>query len=102
MQISTEDTAQLGIADGDWVEVESHRSKVTEPARVGDVIHGTVLIPFHYGYWDNPERTCTANELTITEGDPVRQKRVQSFTLISLLPQGFSVDTTMMTNRSET
>jgi anaerobic selenocysteine-containing dehydrogenase len=74
VQISTEDADKLGIADGDWIEVESRRGKVIEPARVGDIIQGTVFIPFHYGYWDNPERTRAANELTITEWDPVSKQ----------------------------
>ena len=74
VQISNEDAVKYGIAEGDWVEVESRRGKVTEPARIGDIIPGTVFIPFHYGYWDNPDRTRAANELTITEWDPVSKQ----------------------------
>jgi ferredoxin-nitrate reductase len=39
-----------------------------------------VLAPFHYGYWDQPDgdrpdgRARAANELTITEWDPVSKQ----------------------------
>lgn len=74
VQLSEEDAAKYGIADGDMVEVESRRGKVTEPARVGDIIQGTVFIPFHYGYWDNPSRTRAANELTVSQWDAVSKQ----------------------------
>ncbi|HSU49543.1 MAG TPA: hypothetical protein VLJ41_03095, partial [Segetibacter sp.] len=31
-------------------------------------------IPFHYGYWDNDDRSRAANELTISEWDPVSKQ----------------------------
>ena len=33
-----------------------------------------MFIPFHYGYWDNDERPRAANELTLTEWDPVSKQ----------------------------
>jgi ferredoxin-nitrate reductase len=74
VQLSTEDAAHYGIADGDMVEVTSRRGRVLEPARVGDIEPGLVFIPFHYGYWDKPDRPRAANELTLTEWDPVSKQ----------------------------
>jgi ferredoxin-nitrate reductase len=74
VQISEQDAARYGIAEGDMIEVQSRRGKVMEPARVGGIIPGHLFIPFHYGYWDNPDRMRAANELTITEWDPVSKQ----------------------------
>ena len=56
------------------IEVESRRGKVTEPAKVGGIEPGLVFIPFHYGSWDNDERLRAANELTLSEWDPVSKQ----------------------------
>ena len=56
------------------IEVESRRGKVTEPAKIGDILPGHLFIPFHYGYWDNPGRSRAANELTIAEWDPISKQ----------------------------
>ncbi|QIX60057.1 molybdopterin-dependent oxidoreductase [Hymenobacter sp. BT18] len=75
VQLSAEDAARHGIADGDLVTVESRRGKVTEPARIGDIEPGLVFIPFHYGYWDHDEHDKrAANELTLTEWDPISKQ----------------------------
>ncbi len=74
VQISEHDAAKYGISDGDMLEVESRRGKVIEPARIGGIDPGTVFIPFHYGYWDNDDRPRAANELTISEWDPVSKQ----------------------------
>jgi anaerobic selenocysteine-containing dehydrogenase len=74
VQISDQDAQRYGIADGDMVEVESRRGKVQAPARVGDIEPGHVFVPFHYGYWDDPERPRAANELTLTSWDPVSRQ----------------------------
>ncbi|RYY64694.1 MAG: nitrate reductase [Chitinophagaceae bacterium] len=74
VQMSEEDAARLGISEGDGVEVESRRGKVSAPARVGGIIPGHVFIPFHYGYWDEPGRSRAANELTLSEWDPVSKQ----------------------------
>jgi len=74
VQLATEDAARFGIAEGDMVEVESRRGKVLEPARVGGIEPGLVFIPFHYGYWDQADRPRAANELTLTEWDPVSKQ----------------------------
>ena len=74
VQLSQEDATQYGITEGDLIEVESRRGKVVEPARIGDIEPGLLFIPFHYGYWDDRSRARAANELTITEWDPVSKQ----------------------------
>jgi anaerobic selenocysteine-containing dehydrogenase len=74
VEISREDAKEHDIQDGDMVEVSTRRGKVEAPARVGNIIQGHLFIPFHYGYWDNPERKRAANELTITGYDPVSKQ----------------------------
>lgn len=66
------------------VEVESRRGWVREPARLGDIEPGTVFIPFHYGYWDHPGRRRAANELTISEWDPVSKQPYVKFAAVRL------------------
>ncbi|MBL1178939.1 MAG: molybdopterin-dependent oxidoreductase [Pantanalinema sp. GBBB05] len=74
VQISVQDAKQYGITEGEMVEVISRRGRVVEKAIVGEIEPGVVFIPFHYGYWDKPERSRAANELTITEWDPVSKQ----------------------------
>jgi anaerobic selenocysteine-containing dehydrogenase len=87
VQISTEDAAKYGIADGDLVEVESRRGRVVEPARVGDIEPGHTFIPFHYGYWDDPGRPRAANELTITEWDPISKQPHYKYAAVRIRKQ---------------
>jgi anaerobic selenocysteine-containing dehydrogenase len=79
VELHADDAQELGIADGDDVEVESRRGRVVAPARLGGVRRGVVFVPFHYGYWDDgraaPDgRPRAANELTITAWDPVSKQ----------------------------
>ncbi|MEN6291660.1 MAG: molybdopterin oxidoreductase family protein, partial [Methanobacterium sp.] len=74
VQISNEDAERLGINEGDKLEVESRRGKAQAPALIGAIKPGHAFMPFHYGYWDNPGRPRAANELTITEWDPVSKQ----------------------------
>lgn len=74
VQISESDAVKYGIKEGDMVEVISRRGKMSAPAAIGNIIDGHVFIPFHYGYWDNPKQKRAANELTITEWDPVSKQ----------------------------
>jgi anaerobic selenocysteine-containing dehydrogenase len=83
-QINEEDAARLGIAEGDLLEVSSRRGTVTAPARIGDILPGHLFLPFHYGYWDDPQQehggpagrrdASAANELTLTAWDPVSKQ----------------------------
>lgn len=74
VQMANADALQLGISDGEIIEVESRRGKVQAVARLGGIEAGAVFIPFHYGYWDNDERARAANELTLSEWDPVSKQ----------------------------
>lgn len=56
------------------IEVSSRRGTVIVSAKVGGIIRGHLFIPFHYGYWDGPGRPRAANELTLTEWDPVSKQ----------------------------
>jgi len=86
VQISTEDAAKYGIKDGDAIEVVSRRGRVVEPARVGDIASGHLFIPFHYGYWDKSDRPRAANELTITEWDPISKQPHFKYAAVKINP----------------
>jgi anaerobic selenocysteine-containing dehydrogenase len=48
---------------------------VEAEARIGEPREGVVFLPFHFGYWDNPDGPPTAaNELTVTAWDPVSKQ----------------------------
>ncbi|MET7280554.1 molybdopterin oxidoreductase family protein [Kribbella sp. NPDC005582] len=75
VELSTPDAKQLGIEPGDRVRVESARGAVEADVRVGAPRAGVVFLPFHFGYWDNPDGPPTAaNELTATSWDPVSKQ----------------------------
>jgi anaerobic selenocysteine-containing dehydrogenase len=75
-ELSEHDAAALGVAEGDWIDVETPRASVRLRARIGQIRPGVVFVPFHYGWWDrrasDPDRS--ANELTITQWDPVSKQ----------------------------
>jgi anaerobic selenocysteine-containing dehydrogenase len=62
------------------VRVESRRGAVEASARIGRGRDGVVFIPFRFGYWDTADSHApddhprAANELTITEWDPVSKQ----------------------------
>ncbi|MFK7896428.1 MAG: formate dehydrogenase subunit alpha [Myxococcota bacterium] len=59
-----EDAAELGIAEGDWVEVESRRGRIQLSAKLTvRESRGAVFVPFHF-------REAAANLLTLDELDP--------------------------------
>ena len=75
------DAAERGLSDGDAIEVRSRRGRIVAPLRITGIRSGTVFAPFHYGYWDAPEgaeerHPTAANELTVTEWDPVSKQPV--------------------------
>jgi len=58
--------AKLGIADGEWITVESRRGDCTLRAQVVKTIRpDTIFIPYH---WAGPR---SANQLTISAQDPI-------------------------------
>ena len=81
LEMAAVDAEARGLADGDVVEVNSRRGRIVAPIRVTEVAPGTVFAPFHYGYWDAPDgaeerHPTAANELTITEWDPVSKQPI--------------------------
>ncbi|GGK60967.1 molybdopterin oxidoreductase family protein [Streptomyces flaveus] len=76
VEISTGDASELGVMEGDLVEVSTPRGSVRAKARVSGIRDGVLFLPFHYGYWDideGPEADeahgRAANELTLTDWD---------------------------------
>jgi anaerobic selenocysteine-containing dehydrogenase len=82
VELAPEDAERLDVGDGDLVAVESPRGRIEAPARLTGIREGVVFVPFHYGYWDEPEgsepdgRARAANELTITRWDPVSKQPI--------------------------
>lgn len=82
VEIHPSDAEGLGIAEGDSVRVESPRGRMEAPARLSGIRQGVVFAPFHYGYFDEPGRSDpdghprAANELTLTEWDPVSKQPI--------------------------
>ena len=78
VEISAGDAQRLGIVEGEMIEVASRRGAVREPAHISGIIDGHVFIPFHYGSFGHGEpgadRPRAANELTMTEWDPVSKE----------------------------
>jgi len=83
LEISPSDATAFGIAEGDLVRVESRRGELQLRARLSGIRDGVVFAPFHYGYWDERDDGASsdrpnraANELTITDWDPVSKQPV--------------------------
>ncbi|WP_369028781.1 molybdopterin dinucleotide binding domain-containing protein, partial [Nocardia farcinica] len=73
VEIAAADAAELGITEGDLLELASARSTIRARARVSRIRPGVLFVPFHYGYWDveHPGHDRAANEITVTDWDPV-------------------------------
>jgi ferredoxin-nitrate reductase len=80
VEINPSDAEKLGVGEGDMVRVEAPRGSLEARARISGIREGVVFAPFHYGYFDTPGhnspdgRPRAANELTITEWDPVSKQ----------------------------
>lgn len=84
VQMSETDASKNGFSEGDMVEVISRRGKTIQPVKIGGIPQGELFIPFHYGYWDSPGRTRAANELTITEWDPISKQPHFKYTAVKI------------------
>lgn len=74
VQVNETDAEGLGLASGDLVRLESRRGVIEAAVRIGGIRPGHIFVPFHYGYWDDDSQARAANELTITEWDPVSKQ----------------------------
>lgn len=82
VEASTSDAAELGLEEGDLVEVTTPRGSIRGRLRITDIRAGLLFVPFHYGYWDTrtpagptggqPGRA--ANETTVTDWDPASKQ----------------------------
>ncbi len=77
VEVSQQDADARGLAEGDLAEVSSPRGAIRARVRVTAIRPGLAFVPFHYGYWDEPDgHRRAANELTITEWDPVSKQPI--------------------------
>jgi ferredoxin-nitrate reductase len=77
VEMHPSDADGLGISEGDKVSVQSPRGNLEARARISGIREGAIFVPFHYGYFDedDPEsHRRAANELTITQWDPVSKQ----------------------------
>lgn len=84
VQISGDTASSLRLGEGDWVRITSRRGSIEAKVTIGDILPGHVFLPFHFGYWDNPERARAANELTLYEWDPVSKQPHFKYAAIGL------------------
>ncbi|GAA3262001.1 molybdopterin oxidoreductase family protein [Nonomuraea helvata] len=81
VEMSPADASRDGFAEGDLLEIATARGSVRARLRITEMRDGLVFLPFHYGYWDLPGGCGpgagsgrAANELTITDWDPVSKQ----------------------------
>jgi len=82
VELSAQDAAELGLAEGDPADVVSPRGRIRASVRIAGSRPGVAFVPFHYGYWDTDEPAGpegdrpgrAANEMTITDWDPVSKQ----------------------------
>ncbi len=90
VEIYPSDAERLGISEGDVARVESPRGAVEVRARVSGIREGVVFVPFHYGYFDQKGGAApdgcprAANELTITQWDPVSKQPIFKTAAVSV------------------
>ncbi len=92
VEMSAGDAERRGIGDGDLVEIRSPRGTVVAGARLTDIRGGVAFLPFHYGYWDADRRDTkhrrAANELTITDWDPVSKQPLFKTSAVRIVKAG--------------
>ncbi|MFI7674194.1 molybdopterin oxidoreductase family protein [Actinophytocola sp. NPDC049390] len=76
VEMSPADASAKGIGEGDVAELTTPRGTVRARVRISDIRDGVLFLPFHYGYWDaaGAKKDRAANELTITDWDPVSKQ----------------------------
>jgi anaerobic selenocysteine-containing dehydrogenase len=81
VEMSVKDAADQDIHEGDVVQLSTARGAIRAQVRISGIRDGVVFVPFHYGYWDisgdeATEHHRAANELTITDWDPVSKQPI--------------------------
>jgi predicted molibdopterin-dependent oxidoreductase YjgC len=77
VEMHPSDAYRLGISEGDLVSVQSPRGGLEARARISGIREGVIFVPFHCGYFDEDDgHRRAANELTITQWDPVCKQPV--------------------------
>jgi ferredoxin-nitrate reductase len=86
VELNELDARELQLKEGDVVRVASRRGHIEGAVRFGNILRGHVFVPFHYGYWDDEDdqHSRAANELTITEWDPVSKQPHFKFAAVSI------------------
>jgi ferredoxin-nitrate reductase len=83
VEIAPADAERLGVVEGDRLRLESRRGRMEARARVCAIDEGLLFVPFHYGA-DGDGRSSAANELTLTEWDPVSKQPFFKFAAVRL------------------
>jgi anaerobic selenocysteine-containing dehydrogenase len=82
VEMSAGDAGRLGVREGDLLEVSTPRGSVRARLRISGIRDGVLFLPFHYGYWDDGSgnrghrHRRAANELTLTDWDPVSKQPI--------------------------
>ncbi|WP_431908604.1 molybdopterin oxidoreductase family protein [Amycolatopsis thermoflava] len=77
VEMSEQDAKAHDLSEGDIAEITTPRGAVRARVRIRGIRDGVLFLPFHYGYWDTGDqsgRHRAANELTITDWDPVSKQ----------------------------
>jgi len=86
LEMADSDAHDLGIAEGDVVEVRSRRGCVSAPVRLTGIEPGVVFMPFHYGDDGDDDQPTAANRLTMTGWDPVSKQPHFKYAAVSVRP----------------
>ncbi|MBW1803855.1 MAG: molybdopterin-dependent oxidoreductase, partial [Deltaproteobacteria bacterium] len=97
VHVHTDTARDLGIAEGDWVYIETKRGKIKQKASLNPNIHPSVIIA-DYGWWF-PERSASedlhgwaeSNVNILTDNKPPFAKEMGSATLRGMLCKVYKV-----------
>jgi anaerobic selenocysteine-containing dehydrogenase len=93
VEVSEADASRLELAEGDLAELRTARGVVQAKVRITGIRAGVLYVPFHYGYWDTSDSagndgTRAANELTLTDWDPVSKQPLFKTAAASITQSG--------------
>src|SRR3954471_10206478 len=86
LEMAESDARELGVGEGDVVEVRSRRGCVSAPVRLTGIEPGVVFMPFHYGDDGDEDQPTAANRLTMTGWDPVSKQPHFKYAAVSVRP----------------